>query len=466
MALTLSPQERSWLAERGEIRYCSDSGWMPFEGLDRRGRHIGIGADFIREFSRLLNIPMRRISTRNWSEAMEKGRMRECDMLSLTNPSAERRQFFNFTEPYVVLPVVLFGPKGSGYLDGLDALDGQPLALQRDGILVTKVRAANSLVDIRQYTSSMDQLTAVVKGEARAAAMPLPVGLYHIQKLGLTSLEVSGHTSLRMELGLAVRNDEPILVELLNRAVQEVTPSLQNQITRRWYSVEVQQAQDYTLLMSLTVVLAIVVAFLLYRNRISRRFADQMATVNARLSDRNQRLEQVCKRDFLTGVLNRVSLDAEIDRALQRAAQQCHPMALLLLDLDRFSGVNRRRGHQAGDMVLVEVCRVLEQNQPDWVRLGRWSGDRFLLISPRSSREEAQSIARKLSITLQVHQYSEDVHISASFCIAICDGSEQAATLLHSMERRLSEARQVGPQQIVMLDEPAQYSDGPEEPAA
>ncbi|MCV6590694.1 MAG: diguanylate cyclase [Marinobacterium sp.] len=465
-AVELDAEEYTWLQSRGEIRYCSDSEWMPFEGLDRQGNHIGIGADFIAEFARLLEVSIRRVPSDNWAHAMELAKARQCDFLSLTNPGADRARYFEFTAPYVSLPVVLVGRKGEGYMDGLDALSGESVALLRGSIMISKLQALMPHITIRQYDSLPEALIGVMKGEARAAAAPLSVALYHMQKLGLTQLEISGHTPVQLELGLAVRNDEPQLVGLLRRAVDAVSPADRTRIMQRWYTVELQQARDYTLLLGLICMLLLVLIFLVYRNRMSRRFAQQLEKVNARLSDRNQRLEQVCKRDYLTGVLNRVSLDAELTRSLQRAVQQCQPLSLILLDLDRFSQVNRRYGHQAGDVVLVEICRVLEQEMPDWVRLGRWQGDRFLLICPRTHVREAQSIARKLSLTLQLHQYSEDVHISASICIACCDGHERPAVLMHALERQLRRAKEVGPQQLVVLEEPGQHPGDSREPAA
>ena len=465
-ALELTTEEQAYLRERGPISYCSDPDWMPFEGLDRRGKHIGIGADFIAEFSRLLNIEMNRVPASTWSEVIQLGRQRSCDFLSLTNPSAERAQYFSFTEPYVKLPVVLIGRKGHRYLDGIQALEGEAVAVIKDSILVDMVQSKNSLVEIKQYPVLLDILRAVLKEEAEAAATILPVALYHIQKTGLSTLEISGHTDLTMSLTLAVRNDDPLLVSILNKAVAAIEPQLHDQIMHRWYSIEIQQARDYTLLLVLVVALCVVVAFLIYRNYIGRRFSSQLAKVNARLTDRNKRLEQVCQHDYLTGVMNRVKMDTELNRALQRAAQQCQPLALILLDLDRFGRVNQQHGHQAGDMVLVEICRLLEQSLPDWARLGRWVGDRFLVICPRTTETEARSLARTITLTLQLHQYSEEVHISASASIALCDGTERAAAVMHALERQLRQAKTDGPQQLVLIQRGDQYSGGSEDPAA
>lgn len=462
-AQPLSADERAWLQVQGEIRYCSDPGWMPFEGLDRHGQHIGIGADFIAEFSRQLAIPMVRVPAASWAEVLELGQQRQCDFISLTNPSPARRQFFAFTQPYVSLPVVLFGHKRDGYLDGLSALEGQTLAVTRGSVLVAALREQAPSVRLKQYATLLDVMAAVMKGEARAAVAALPVGLYLVQKMGLSQLEIAGHTELKMELALAVRNDTPELVSILNKAVAGLSPTLHDQIMRRWYSIEVQQAQDYTLLLILVTLLCLVVAFLIYRNQTSRNFSLQLEKVNARLSDRNKRLEQVCQHDYLTGVLNRMSLDVELGRALQRAASQAQPMALIMLDLDYFSQVNQKYGHQTGDAVLIEISRVLEQALPEWVRVGRWAGDQFLLICPRTGLEEARAISSKVSLTLQLHQYSEEVHISASLCVAFCDGRERAASLMYQLEHQLREAKAVGPQQIVILN---QYPGSSEEPAA
>jgi diguanylate cyclase (GGDEF)-like protein/PAS domain S-box-containing protein len=94
-----------------------------------------------------------------------------------------------------------------------------------------------------------------------------------------------------------------------------------------------------------------------------------------------QRAHHQAQHDALTGLRNRAGLVADLDRAIAAAQAGDGALSLLYLDLDGFKAVNDARGHEAGDLVLREVARRLQQ----LVRragdsLARMGGDEFVLL--------------------------------------------------------------------------------------
>ena len=88
-------------------------------------------------------------------------------------------------------------------------------------------------------------------------------------------------------------------------------------------------------------------------------------TVFARdISERKQfenQLAEQARQDGLTKLPNRFAAFEAVEHALQRSRQSAQPMALLLVDIDRFKSVNDSDGHAAGDRVLLEVARRLRR---------------------------------------------------------------------------------------------------------
>ncbi|MBY4676948.1 diguanylate cyclase [Marinobacterium arenosum] len=448
---SLTDAERQYLRSRGPITYCIDPDWMPFEKIDRRGRHIGISADFMAEFSRMLGVPLHLVATGSWAESMERARNRECDLLSLANESAERRKHFDFTDPYLVLPVVLIATKDSPYLDGLKKLEGKTISVPEGYVLVEFMQQTYPGVQLHFTQSLLEALREVARGDVQAAIAGLPTALYQIQQQGLSQLKIAGNTEFNYELSVAVRNDQPLLHGIFQKAVNELSPALRDRILERWYNVKVEQARDYTLLLILLAGLLVALAFLIYRNHSSQKFNAQLAKMNDRLTDRNQRLEQVSKRDFLTGTYNRVKIDRELQDDFARHRKHGKPLSLILFDLDGLSEVNLSHDHQVGDLVIVETCRLVEESLGEWHQLGRWEGDLFLVLCPDTPLEDALGLAKKLNTLLQLHHFSEDVHISASFCVAQCDNKQNHAELIRRMEQCLIASRQQGPHQVATL---------------
>lgn len=85
------------------------------------------------------------------------------------------------------------------------------------------------------------------------------------------------------------------------------------------------------------------------------------------------------QRDALTGLLRREAFDESISRRLQRAVIDNTPVALLLLDLDRFKLLNDTYGHQAGDDVLRAVGGIIRRSMRDGDACGRIGGEEIAI---------------------------------------------------------------------------------------
>jgi len=127
---------------------------------------------------------------------------------------------------------------------------------------------------------------------------------------------------------------------------------------------------------------------LLFRtvHRASRRLRTQ-ASENARLA----------LLDPLTGLPNRRLFNDRLDRAAAVSARSGLPLALLLLDVDRFKDVNDTLGHPRGDALLVEVATRLRRTIRDADTVARLGGDEFAVLLPVvESVEAAETFAQRV----------------------------------------------------------------------
>ena len=100
------------------------------------------------------------------------------------------------------------------------------------------------------------------------------------------------------------------------------------------------------------------------------------------------------ERDALTGLRNHGSFQRELQD--QIGAPDTHPVALLMMDLDRFKAYNDRRGHPAGDELLVAVSRAIESSIRQVDRAYRYGGDEFAVILPDCRRSVAEEVALRV----------------------------------------------------------------------
>ncbi|HEY4541129.1 MAG TPA: PAS domain S-box protein [Noviherbaspirillum sp.] len=118
----------------------------------------------------------------------------------------------------------------------------------------------------------------------------------------------------------------------------------------------------------------------------------------------------LANHDALTGLPNRVSFSNELHQALALSQRNGVPIAVLLLDLDRFKYVNDTFGHHYGDLLLKEVALRLMSSIRETDFAARLGGDEFVVIqSDVSQPQAAETLARKLVLELG-RPYELDAH--------------------------------------------------------
>jgi diguanylate cyclase (GGDEF)-like protein len=129
-------------------------------------------------------------------------------------------------------------------------------------------------------------------------------------------------------------------------------------------------------------------------NRQARR--DQV-----RLDSLNADLETTAATDMLTGLGNRLALDAGLRLARSRIERQRESFGLLILDLDRFKAINDERGHLAGD----EVLRTASEALRGVLRAGdsayRYGGEEFVALIKLTQPPEAFAAAERIRTAIE-----------------------------------------------------------------
>jgi diguanylate cyclase (GGDEF)-like protein len=129
-----------------------------------------------------------------------------------------------------------------------------------------------------------------------------------------------------------------------------------------------------------------------------------MVGLKRRLVAAEAHQREIANRDPLTGVGNRRAFDAVLHRELAARTQprggrrdaDDSPLALLILDIDDFKGVNDQHGHQVGDAVLREAARRAAAILRSTDTLTRIGGDEFAVIAPGAHGEGAERMAEAI----------------------------------------------------------------------
>ncbi len=165
-------------------------------------------------------------------------------------------------------------------------------------------------------------------------------------------------------------------------------------------------------------------------------------------------LEELSRRDHLTGVHNRRACEERLAEDVARAARGGGALTLALLDIDGFKSLNDGHGHPAGDACLKHVAAVLEGNvrEGDW--LGRWGGDEFMLVlwGVRGGLEESEALERiRRAVREHPARLPHGGGVRLTLSVGACRhaGRETARALFARTDGALYQAKERGRDRLV-----------------
>lgn len=156
------------------------------------------------------------------------------------------------------------------------------------------------------------------------------------------------------------------------------------------------------------------------------------------------RLVRLATTDRLTQVPNRMSGEQALRRELSRARRTSRPLALAIIDIDRFKSINDTHGHLAGDRALKAIAHAVRDALREYDQVSRWGGEEFLALLPETTASEAlQSIERvRAAVEGLDHEHGERVTISAG--VGGVHENETSDEALARVDRALYRAKETG----------------------
>lgn len=168
-----------------------------------------------------------------------------------------------------------------------------------------------------------------------------------------------------------------------------------------------------------------------------------------------QRLRSLAIRDPLTGLFNRVFMEEELMRLVHQMNRLGRPMAVAMIDLDRFRSFNEDHGHLAGDLVLRSVAAWFEGFRRGSDVACRYGGDEFVLILPEAgavqTRARIDPLRRRLADTTILHEQRRLPAVTASVGVAeFPTDATTAVALLQAADEALYRGKQAGRDRICL----------------
>lgn len=168
------------------------------------------------------------------------------------------------------------------------------------------------------------------------------------------------------------------------------------------------------------------------------------------------------ERDLLCGVLNRRGIEQKLDAELKRAGRIGQNISIALADVDYFKTINDQAGHAAGDTALRDVVSAISGHLRPYDFLGRFGGDEFLIVFPRTSCAEALAVCSRIEQSMrELSIPGEGMPLTISIGLTQAAHGEIAAPLLARADKALYNAKNAGRNCCRTLLHDADIKEGP-----
>ncbi|HEU5408193.1 MAG TPA: GGDEF domain-containing protein [Nitrospira sp.] len=172
----------------------------------------------------------------------------------------------------------------------------------------------------------------------------------------------------------------------------------------------------------------------------------------------NGELERLASRDPLTGCLNRRAFYALFEKAFGESREHSSELCCLMVDIDDFKRVNDQFGHAVGDQAIQAVANCLSAGLRLTDTVGRYGGEEFCLMFPRTTLAEATDLAERLRIRVGTEAGSRmrmvsGLTLTVSIGVsAIAFGARTPLELIDQADKALYAAKEGGRNCVMALD--------------
>jgi two-component system sensor histidine kinase EvgS len=265
-SLSLSHSEQQYIKNKKVLTLCADPNWEPLELITQDGSYTGVSADYIKILLSKVNLKLKVIVTRTWSETLEAFKENKCDIIPLIAKTPARIKYMSFTSPYFTMQNSLISRNNTDFVRSittiLDKRIGTIKGYASEEILKKKYPNVNFI----SVPSTKQGLLMISAGEIDYLCDFISSASYYINSLGLNNLRIVGLTEMKFPFSIATHKDQRILLNILQKGVASIPKTEVDKIVQKHTSLTIDKKKDYTFAIKILIAFVILIALVLIWN--------------------------------------------------------------------------------------------------------------------------------------------------------------------------------------------------------
>ncbi len=274
-------------------------------------------------------------------------------------PTKKREKYLDFTKPYLQIPLVIVTNLDEFFINDISTIVDKKIGIVEGYAYREILRDKYPKMDLVKVKNIKDGLKKVVDKELFAFIGTLATTGYHIQKNYIGELKIAGKFDEKWELGVGVRNDEPILRDIFNKVINQISSKKRQEILNKWISVSYDKEMDYEpLLQWISGIIFVFLSILFIILRINKKLKIEIAS----RKETEKKLQELSITDELTTLYNRRYFNDIFPKLINSAKREDLSVCFAIMDIDYFKAYNDTYGHICGDNALTSVSKSLKDS--------------------------------------------------------------------------------------------------------
>ncbi|EDZ63712.1 signal transduction histidine kinase, solute sensing [Sulfurimonas gotlandica GD1] len=244
-SIDFSEEEKLWMEQNRVVTYVGDPDWLPFEAFDDKGNYVGIVADLLKHIEKITPLKFKIMRTSSWQDSIETMKSKQVMMMSQSKDYNTQTTEL-LSEIYYKNPIVIVMNHKQRYVSSLYNIKDKKIAISSTEGFFKKIKEKYPAIKFVEVKSIKEGLQSVVFGKSDAFVNTLAQTSYAIAKRQLNDLRIVGRTDMYTELGFGISSEHPLLKSIMNKALNNIDPNIQNDILSKWIQQKYVEKPDYT----------------------------------------------------------------------------------------------------------------------------------------------------------------------------------------------------------------------------
>jgi ABC-type nitrate/sulfonate/bicarbonate transport system substrate-binding protein len=285
--VTLSKDEKEYLRNHKNIKYCINPDWMPYEKIDNN-KHIGVSKNFIAIFERELEVKFSLVKTRSFEETLNALKNGDCQitpMIPITKNKNLQIENIVFSRSYIEFPLVVATKSDELFVSNIESLKGKKIAVVRDNPIYQEIKNKYNL-ELIFIDSIREGMTKILTGEIYGIIDTLLSIGYEIRNNFAGLIAITGKLDVPYEISVGTTLKEPILQQIMCKTVSSTGDELKKIVIRELVDLKIQNSGiDESIIKKIAILIIIFLLIVLYKNRKLLRLQIKTAIENKFLTD-------------------------------------------------------------------------------------------------------------------------------------------------------------------------------------